>query len=349
MRKIIFFNIAWMKYYQGVTREDAPKNGGDFIEQNKYGYEIFNFLPFNDYMYGYVQPSGTGNYLERKINIDRLDAPKQDSVDDVLSVWVAKNPEKGGTWVIGWYENSTVYRNYQEAPPHSNRIFEGSNFGYRITAKSENCICLPIEKRNLQVPRAKQVEGGIGQSNIWYADSQENKIIEFRQEVENLIQQYHNLDIAKLNIIHKELDEDFFYATKLEDARDRVLTSIVRRQGQSQFRQKLLKVYKGKCTISGCDVEPALEAAHIIPYRGPDTNTTSNGLLLRADLHTLFDLKLITIHPETMKVLVAPELMKTQCGEFFQKRIIIPDNHTDRPDKNAIELHYRQWRWNNKT
>ncbi|MFM6281063.1 MAG: hypothetical protein ACKN9K_22075, partial [Dolichospermum sp.] len=82
MRKIIFFNIAWMKYYQGVTKEDAPKNGGDFIEQNEYGHEIFNFLTFNERMYGYVQPSGTGNYLERKINIDRLDAPKQDLVDD---------------------------------------------------------------------------------------------------------------------------------------------------------------------------------------------------------------------------------------------------------------------------
>jgi len=345
MRKIIFFNIAWMKYYQGVTREDAPKNGGDFIEQNEYGYEIFNFLTFNDRMYGYVQPSGTGNYLERKINIDRLDAPKQDSVDDVLSVWVAKNPGKGGTWVIGWYENSTVYRNYQEAPPNSNRIFKDANFGYRVTAKSEGCVCLPIEKRTLQVPRAKQVEGGVGQSNIWYADSQENKILEFRQEVENLIQQHYNSDIAKLNIIQQELDQDFLNAINLEDARERVLTSIVRRQGQSQFRQKLLKAYKGKCVISGCNVEEVLEAAHITPYFGQQTNVTSNGLLLRSDLHTLFDLRLITLDPKTKQVLIAPKLMQTQYQEFFQREITLPENRTDIPDEKALAKHYTECKW----
>jgi predicted restriction endonuclease len=140
----------------------------------------------------------------------------------------------------------------------------------------------------------------------------------------------------------------FLDINNLEDARERVLTSIVRRQGQPQFRQQLLKVYKGKCVISDCDVEQALEAAHIIPYLGLHTNTTSNGLLLRADLHTLFDLHLITIDPETMKVLVAPKLMKTSGRAFYKKRITLPDNPADRPDKNSIEKHYRKCRWTNE-
>jgi predicted restriction endonuclease len=124
-----------------------------------------------------------------------------------------------------------------------------------------------------------------------------------------------------------------------------MLVSIVRRQGQSQFRERLIKVYKGKCAISGSDVEQALEAAHIIPYNGKQTNNTSNGLLLRADLHTLFDLKLITIDPSTMKVLISPELMKTSCQAFRQKKIMLPDDMNDQPDPEAIRNHYEKCTW----
>jgi hypothetical protein len=74
-------------------------------------------------MYGYVQPSGQGDYFSRTINLNKLGSAKQASVDNVLSVWLAKNPEKTGTWVIGWYKNSTVYREHQQAPTNSNRIF----------------------------------------------------------------------------------------------------------------------------------------------------------------------------------------------------------------------------------
>jgi hypothetical protein len=72
-----------------------------------------------------------------------------------------------------------------------------------------------------------------------------------------------------------------------EDARKRILAEVVRRQGQKAFRNKLMAVFKGECPISGCRVSWLLEAAHISPYRGPDTNKPDNGLLLRADVHTL--------------------------------------------------------------
>ncbi|WP_336979879.1 HNH endonuclease signature motif containing protein [Altererythrobacter fulvus] len=56
--------------------------------------------------------------------------------------------------------------------------------------------------------------------------------------------------------------------------------------------------YEGRCAISGCDVREVLEAAHIMPYLGEETNDVRNGLLLRADLHTLFDLGLLKIGPD---------------------------------------------------
>lgn len=59
-----------------------------------------------------------------------------------------------------------------------------------------------------------------------------------------------------------------------------------------------------RCMITGCALMDVVEAAHIKPYRGDDDNHPANGLLLRADLHTLFDLDLIGVEPGTLIVRV---------------------------------------------
>ncbi|WP_407668237.1 HNH endonuclease [Paraburkholderia ferrariae] len=64
----------------------------------------------------------------------------------------------------------------------------------------------------------------------------------------------------------------------------------------------------GRCAITGCSIRDVLEAAHITPYLGPETNHVANGLLLRTDLHTLLDCDLLGIDPATRKVLLAPPL-----------------------------------------
>lgn len=135
--------------------------------------------------------------------------------------------------------------------------------------------------------------------------------------------------------------EGYFDAKTLEDARQRVSVSIVQRQGQSGFRRKLLTAYCGRCSITGCDVEPALEAAHIIPYKGTDTNHPANGLLLRADFHTLFDLHLLSIHPDTYEVVIAPALDATCYADFKGKRLSLPKNNSVLPDRIALTEHYK--------
>lgn len=101
----------------------------------------------------------------------------------------------------------------------------------------------------------------------------------------------------------------------IEDAKTRVRASIVRRRGQHAFRQILLDAYGGRCAVTGCDVADVLEAAHIVPYQGDATHVVNNGLLLRADIHTLFDLGWIAVDPVSMTVLVHPELWQTQYGQ----------------------------------
>lgn len=132
----------------------------------------------------------------------------------------------------------------------------------------------------------------------------------------------------------------------IEDARDRVKTSIVHRRGQSEFRQKLLAAYQGRCAITGYDAEHALEAAHIHPYRGEHTNHVQNGILLRADIHTLFDLGLVGIEPDTGEVIIRPELNGTQYAQLAGRKVHMPQDVDDRPSSELLRMHWQHVRDN---
>jgi len=63
-----------------------------------------------------------------------------------------------------------------------------------------------------------------------------------------------------------------------------------------------------KCMVTGETISEVVEAAHISPYDGRDTNSIENGLLLRVDIHKLFDKYLLSIHPELLRVVLNPDL-----------------------------------------
>lgn len=151
-------------------------------------------------------------------------------------------------------------------------------------------------------------------------------------EIEVLTSVYEKSDIA----------EGVFDPKSIVDGRERAIASIVRRRGQPEFRRKLLELYGGRCAISDCDVTEALEAAHIVPYLGPSTNHPSNGLLLRADIHTLFDLGLIAIDSSTSKVIVAHHLCQTSYGELDGNPLRLPANTNAHPNSEALKQH-RAW------
>jgi predicted restriction endonuclease len=123
------------------------------------------------------------------------------------------------------------------------------------------------------------------------------------------------------------------------DARLFVERSVVERQGQPQFRRELLKAYGGHCCISRCDAEPALEAAHIVPYKGDHTNALPNGLLLRADLHTLFDLFELTIDASTRRVNLSATLSQSQYSSFDGVRLLSSKQRSATPAADLLEIH----------
>jgi hypothetical protein len=105
-----------------------------------------------------------------------------------------------------------------------------------------------------------------------------------------------------------EADSEPFDPESIIAAHDRTIRSIKARRGQQAFRDALLDAYKGRCAITGCPVIDVLEAAHVTPYLGLETNNITNGLLLRADVHTLLDCGLIGVDPVARTVILAPTL-----------------------------------------
>jgi hypothetical protein len=131
--------------------------------------------------------------------------------------------------------------------------------------------------------------------------------------------------------------EGAFSPSDLEDARRRVLAAIVVRQGQGAFREQLLAAYEHRCAVTGCEVVEVLEAAHVVPYLGPETNHVGNGLLLRSDIHTLFDLGLMALNPTDYRVLVSKNL-KGSCYDSFAGQLIrLPADQVDYPSRQALE------------
>ena len=123
------------------------------------------------------------------------------------------------------------------------------------------------------------------------------------------------------------------------DERERVVRQILARRGQHEFRDKLRMRYGDQCAISGCSVLDVLEAAHIRPYRGIVDNHVENGLLLRADLHTLFDLDLIGIEPTTLKVQCHPAIAQDEYKQLQGKQLAC--SSTGRPSEEALNERWK--------
>lgn len=165
---IIFCRVAWMKYYRGVSEDDRPAGGGSYVKDNGDGGESRNFLPYNHYCCGYVQHKGATLRLER-IAGDKYLA---DEMEGVTVVWVAKHPNDR-SYIVGWYENATAYRNRGVIYDDSRIVNDEWYPVYFFKAKEEDCILLPVKKRTFEIPLAAKIgEGqGMGQSNVWYADT----------------------------------------------------------------------------------------------------------------------------------------------------------------------------------
>jgi len=122
------------------------------------------------------------------------------------------------------------------------------------------------------------------------------------------------------------------------DLREVVTRQIRARRGQQQFRDALREQYGNRCVVTKCGIVAILEAAHVNPYRGDNDNHPTNGLLLRTDIHTLFDLNLLGVEPEQLHIELHPDIIE-EYGHLADKPLICPIGV--RPSRKALEARYK--------
>ena len=119
---------------------------------------------------------------------------------------------------------------------------------------------------------------------------------------------------------------------------------IFDRLGQGAFRNEILKNYQFRCAISGERTVPALEAAHIRPYSEHHDHSLTNGLLLRSDIHKLFDNGLVSVTPD--RVFHVSNIIRKEWKngkhyyELDGKRINVPGDTQLHPNQEFLQEHY---------
>ena len=116
------------------------------------------------------------------------------------------------------------------------------------------------------------------------------------------------------------------------------------RLGQGAFRVLVTDAYTRRCAITGERTLPALEAAHIQPFAKSGPNVTANGLLLRSDIHKLFDSGYMSVTPD-LSVEVSRKIKEEyENGRDYytlhgRKLVVVPATYKDRPSSQFLEWH----------
>ena len=115
------------------------------------------------------------------------------------------------------------------------------------------------------------------------------------------------------------------------------------RLGQQSFKAVVLDSYHRRCAISGTHIPPVLQAAHIRPVTKGGEHRLDNGLLLRSDIHTLFDRGYLGVDSQH-RLRVSPRLRAdfSNGDQFYAKAgqvIDLPERRADRPGREFLEWH----------
>ncbi len=124
--------------------------------------------------------------------------------------------------------------------------------------------------------------------------------------------------------------------------RESILSKI--RLGQGAFRIMVTEAYKGRCAVTGEHTLPVLEAAHIKPYSSDGPHMISNGLLLRSDLHKLFDAGYITVTPEYRLEVSSRLKQEFNNGKIYyemngRRLLVMPGFERDMPRREFLTWH----------
>ncbi|MFP3637427.1 HNH endonuclease [Paraburkholderia sp. SIMBA_054] len=150
--------------------------------------------------------------------------------------------------------------------------------------------------------------------------------------------------------IVRGLKPDAPATSSIEDENDSEADDVVQhraiktRRGQKDFRDRLLSAYRRRCAVTGSFTVELLEAAHIIPHASVTDYSTRNGILLRADVHTLFDLKLLAIDVN-MRIHISATLRHSEYWAYDGQQLkTIPERSDWQPSRTALEARIAEFR-----
>lgn len=129
----------------------------------------------------------------------------------------------------------------------------------------------------------------------------------------------------------------------LEDNRTVVYAKAIRRERQQAFRAEVMTAYAHVCCVSANTESSILEGAHILPYRGRQSNDVTNGLLLAVDIHRLFDQHLLGIDPEGHKIRLSPMVIEERYTNLEGTDIALPSDKSNWPDPDALGYRFEQF------
>lgn len=261
IKRLIFCNIAYMKFYDVELYEEVPKHGGKYVQETGDAEEKYNFHVNDDgVVRGFVETKYKDTYLgqaePKQIRIENIDGAfkKEELIDDVCVIFCAHSERVKKTVVVGWYQNATILRHRKKR--------DGKQ--YNMYCMAEDAYLLPEDERDFVVPRATQSGIGFGQSNVWYA--KEEKSQEFVAEVIRYITGK-NVDSGA----HVEITQQV--SSQYNESGHAIRVSVNRYERNPYARRECLRIHGNKCSICsfdarkvyGAEYEGKIEVHHIVP------------------------------------------------------------------------------------
>ena len=210
---------------------------------------------------------------------------------------------------------------------HKNYKYPDIKFD-RISEDTYRISLMKTINEEIDISKSTQLHGSFKQDIM--VNNNENLIDDINNDY-NIESKGENVYLENYDlytILFEPIDDNVNYATVIKKYRE----------GQADFRKKVLKAYNNKCAISGETCIQALEAAHIQDYINEKSNNIQNGIPLRKDIHTLFDQRLISIDEEYI-IHVSSQITSETYSIFDNKKINLPFQKKYYPSKKALKYH----------
>jgi hypothetical protein len=259
----------------------------------------------------------------------RFDIPKR------TPPFVAQNGLEVGEPLVFIYENRVVFTALAESTRTANDGEDQVDWPYHFVIARDS-----LRPANEELRELERWYNSLAQSDVGLVVRKWNHLDDPDPATQALwirLRGESNAEVAK------DVVENFgtLYQPQEGDLRPLVMQQIRLRQGQARFRDAICRRYGSFCQVTKCGILEILEAAHIHPHRGTRDDDQENGLLLRAEIHTLFDVDLLGIEPETLQVELSATIA-AEYGQYGGKRLSCPVGL--RPSLSALRERYQRFR-----